>query len=447
MEWATLAPLGSAADDEHMQEASLIQRGISKVSSAKPDEARALLWGFAWFFCLLLAYFILRPVRETLGVEQGIGGLKWLFTATFVGMLLAVPLYSALVTRLGRRRLVPVAYRFFALNLLLFWAALSAGDGLRALAANSFFVWLSIFNLFAVSIFWSFQADLFSSEQGKRLFGFLAAGGTLGAICGSIVAAELVVVVGTANLLLIPALLLELSLLCVRRLDAHASALNAESGPSPLEGTGGGLLDGFSATFRSPYLLSIAAYILLNALLGTTVYFQQAEIVKEVIQKEAERTAFFARVNLWVQCATVVLQVLITARLLKVAGVALALCVLPCIYALGVGALGLVPTITALAIVDVARRSATYAISGPSREVLFTSVSRGEKYKAKSFIDTAVFRGGDALAGHAFNALRSAGVVGVGLAAVMIPVAGLWAWIGYRAGRMHQAFGKSGLEA
>ena len=419
-----------------MQEASLIQRGISKVSGAEPREARALLWGFAWFFFLLLSYFILRPVRETLGVEQGISGLKWLFTATFLGMLLAVPLYSALVGRLGRRRLVPFAYRFFIINLLLFWGALSAGGSIRAFAANSFFVWLSVFNLFAVSIFWSFQADLFSSEQGKRLFGFLAAGGTLGAIFGSIIAAELAPVVGTTDLLLIPAVLLELSLLCVRRLDSHGQALRGEAEASPSEGTGGGLLDGFFATFRSPYLLAIAAYILCNALLGTTVYFQQMEIVGESIQDEAERTAFFARVNLWVQCATVVIQVLVTARLLRAVGVAAALCILPCLYAIGVGALGMVPTLTVLAIVDVVRRSATYAISGPSREVLFTSVTRSEKYKAKSFIDTAVFRGGDALAGHAFNALRGAGV---GLVTVMVPVAALWVWIGYKAGRMHQA--------
>ena len=421
-----------------MQETALMQRTICKVSGAEPREAWALVWGFAWFFCLLLAYYILRPVRETLGVEQGISGLKWLFTATFLGMLVAVPLYSALVGKMGRRRFVPAAYRFFGLNLLLFWAALSAGGPWREVAANSFFVWVSIFNLFAVSIFWSFQADLFSSAQGKRLFGFLAAGGTFGAICGSLIAAELAVVVGTTNLLLIPVVLLEVALLCVRRLDAHGSALNADANQPSSEGMGGGLLDGFIATFRSPYLLAIAAYILCNALLGTTVYFQQAEIVQESILGEAERTAFFARVNLWVQLATIVIQVLITARLLKAFGVAAVLCILPCVYAFGVGALGFVPTLTVLAAVDVIRRACTYAISGPSREVLFTSVSRSEKYKAKSFIDTAVFRGGDALAGHAFNALRGAGIVGVSLAAVMIPIAGVWAWIGHKAGRMHQ---------
>lgn len=430
-----------------MQEATLIQRTISEVSGAEPKEARALVWGFGWFFCLLLGYFILRPIREALGVEQGVDGLKWLFTATFLGMLVAVPLYSALVGRMGRRRLVPFAYRFFGLNLLLFWVALSAGGASRELAANSFFVWVSIFNLFAVSIFWSFQADLFSSAQGKRLFGFLAAGGTLGAICGSLIAAELGGVIGTTNLLLIPAALLEVALFCVRRLDTLGAALNADANQPSTEGTGGGLLDGFFATFRSPYLLAIAAYMFCNALLGTTVYFQQAEIVKESILDEAERLAFFARVNLWVQLATVVIQVFITARLLKVFGVAAVLCVLPCVYALGVGALGFVPTLAVLAIVDVIRRACTYAISGPSREVLFTSVSRSEKYKAKSFIDTAVFRGGDALAGHAFNALRGAGVVGVWLAAVMIPIAGVWAWIGHKAGRMHQAEAGDRVEA
>jgi len=428
-----------------MQEQNSLQRAIARASGAEPEESAALAWGFGWFFCLLLAYYVLRPVRDTLGVEQGIDGLPWLFTATFVVMLLAVPLYSALVARMGRRRLVPIAYRFFALNLLIFWLALNAGETTREYAANSFFVWVSVFNLFAVSIFWSFQADIFSSLQGKRLFGFLAAGGTLGAVCGSLIAAELAGLVGTANLLLIPVVLLEVALQCVRRLDVHAVELNADANlpaSAASEGTGGGLFEGFSATFRSPYLLAIAAYILCNALLGTTVYFQQAEIVEVAITDEAERTAFFARVNLWVQCATVAIQVLITARLLKAIGVAAALCILPAVYVFGMGALGLAPTLAVLAIVDVVRRACTYAISSPSREVLFTSVSRSEKYKAKSFIDTAVFRGGDALASHAFNALRGLGASGVWMTAVMVPIAGIWAWIGHRAGRMHKAESK-----
>jgi AAA family ATP:ADP antiporter len=236
--------------------------------------------------------------------------------------------------------------------------------------------------------------------------------------------------------------LLEVALHCVRRLDVHAVKLNADANlpaSAATEGTGGGLFEGFSATFRSPYLLAIAAYIFCNALLGTTVYFQQAEIVKVAIEDEAQRTVFFARVNLWVQCAAIVIQVLITARLLKAIGIAAALCILPVIYALGMGALGLVPTLAVLVIVDVVRRAGAYAITSPSREILFTSVSRSEKYKAKSFIDTVVFRGGDALAGHAFNALRVLGVSGVWMTAVMVPIAGVWAWIGHRAGRMHQA--------
>ena len=414
---------------------------VARATGAQDEEVGALIWGFAWFFTLLLAYYVLRPVRETLGVERGPEGLKWLFTATFIGMLFAVPLYSALVARVGRRRLVPIAYRFFASNLFLFWIALRTEGATRDFAASAFFVWVSIFNLFAVSIFWSFQADIFSSAQGKRLFGFIAAGGTSGAVLGSLITAELSSLIGTANLLLIPLVLLEAALFCARRLDLQASSLSSEKGDKREDksGTGGGLFEGFIATFRSPYLLAIAAYTLCNALLGTTVYFQQAEVVKMAIEEEAARTAFFARLNLWVQFATVGIQVLITARLLKAVGVAAALCILPLIYAIGVGALGFAPTIGVLAVIDVLRRAGTYAITGPSREVLFTSVPRTEKYKAKSFLDTVVFRGGDALAGHAFNALRALGAGGLWMAAIMIPVAGAWAWIGHKAGRMHQA--------
>jgi AAA family ATP:ADP antiporter len=420
---------------------SRTQRLVARVTGAEPDEAVTLAWGFAWFFCLLLAYYVLRPVRETLGVERGVEGLKWLFTATFIGMLLAVPLYSALVARVGRKRLVPIAYRFFAMNLLLFWFALRTDGATRDFASSAFFVWVSIFNLFAVSIFWSFQADIFSSAQGKRLFGFIAAGGTLGAVLGSLITAELSSFIGTANLLLLPLVLLEVALFCARRLDLHASSLSTAGEPSGEDrgGTGGGLFEGFSATFRSPYLLAIAAYTLCNALLGTTIYFQQAEVVKAAIEDEAARTAFFARLNLWVQFATVGVQVLITARLLKAVGVAVALCILPLIYAVGVGVLGFAPTLAVLAVIDVLRRAGSYAITTPSREVLFTSVARTEKYKAKSFLDTVVFRGGDALAGHAFNALRALGAGGLWMAAIMIPIAGAWAWIGHKAGRMHQA--------
>ncbi len=408
---------------------------VARVTGAQDDEVGALTWGFAWFFFLLLAYYVLRPVRETLGVERGAEGLKWLFTATFIGMLVAVPFYSALVARVARERLVPIAYRFFAMNLLLFWFALRTDGATRGYAANAFFVWVSIFNLFAVSIFWSFQADVFSSAQGKRLFGFIAAGGTLGAVLGSLITAELSSLIGTANLLLIPLVLLEAALFCARRLELHAASKRPDSDRS---GTGGSLFEGFSATFRSPLLRAIAAYTLCNALLGTTVYFQQAEVVKVAIEEEAARTAFFARLNLWVQLATVLIQVLITARLLKAIGVAAALCILPLIYAIGVGVLGFVPTLAVLAVVDVVRRAGSYAIASPSREVLFTSVARTEKYKAKSFLDTVVFRGGDALAGHAFNALRALGAGGLWMAAIMIPIAGAWAWIGHKAGRMHQ---------
>lgn len=414
---------------------------VARVTGAQDEEVGALTWGFAWFFFLLLAYYVLRPVRETLGVERGREGLKWLFTATFIGMLVAVPLYSALVSRVGRERLVPIAYRFFALNLLLFWFALRADGVTRGYAASAFFVWVSIFNLFAVSIFWSFQADVFSSAQGKRLFGFIAAGGTLGAVFGSLITAELSSLIGTANLLLIPLVLLEVALFCARRLELHAASLGADSKrpESDRSGTGGSLFEGFSATFRSPVLRAIAAYTLCNALLGTTVYFQQAEVVKVAIEEEAARTAFFARLNLWVQFATVLIQVLITARLLKAIGVAAALCILPLVYAIGVGVLGFAPTLAVLAVVDVVRRAGSYAIASPSREVLFTSVARTEKYKAKSFLDTVVFRGGDALAGHAYSALRALGAGGLWMAAIMIPIAGAWAWIGHKAGRMHQA--------
>jgi len=164
-----------------------------------------MLWSFAYFFCLLAAYYLLRPLRDEMGIAGGVKNLQWLFTATFLVMLAAVPLYGLLVARLPRRRFIPVVYRFFALNIAAFWLLLLLGIGTQTVA-RVFFVWISVFNLFAVSVFWSFMADLFSSEQGKRLFGFIAAGGSAGALLGPAMTVGLAVALGAVNLLIVAAL-------------------------------------------------------------------------------------------------------------------------------------------------------------------------------------------------------------------------------------------------
>src|SRR5262245_12161919 len=247
-------------------------------------ELRAVAWSFAYFFCLLAAYYVLRPVRDEMGLAGGIKNLPWLFTATFVVMLAVLPLFGALVARLPRRRFIPLVYRFFGANIVLFWLFLTLGIAMTE-TAKVFFVWISVFNLFAVSVFWSFMADLYGSEQGKRLFGFIAAGGSLGALLGPLLAVALAEPIGRANLLLIGAVLLEAATWCAMRLEAAAMELKAGSEPSaapvkpPDAALGGGWIAGIAMVLRSPYLAGIALWVAALSLAGTFLYFQQAGIV------------------------------------------------------------------------------------------------------------------------------------------------------------------------
>src|SRR5689334_5111800 len=209
------------------------------IPALRPGEGQALVWSFAYFFCLLAGYYVLRPLRDEMGVAGGVRNLQWLFTATFVTMLAAVPVYGALVARLPRRRFIPLVYHFFVFNLAVFWFFLFFGLE-KVVVARVFFIWVSVFNLFAVSVFWSFMADLFSSEQGKRLFAYIAAGGSAGALAGPAVTVLLVERLGTANLLLIAAGFLEIAVLCVRKLEPKEPSVDKREAKA----IGGGVLDG-----------------------------------------------------------------------------------------------------------------------------------------------------------------------------------------------------------
>jgi AAA family ATP:ADP antiporter len=352
-----------------------------------------------------------------------VGKLHWVFTATFVAMLVAVPFYSALVSRVPRARAIPLVYRFFLSNLVLFWALLHFGVA-PEWTARVFFVWVSVYNLFVVSVFWSFMADLFTSEQGKRLFGFVAAGGSAGALAGPALAAVLVRPIGVSNLVLLSALLLEAS--------AQLAALlarGARRGGAPASGRldralGGSPFAGFALTFRSPYLFALALQTLFVTVTSTFLYFQQAHIVAGALADSSRRTQLFAVVDLTVNLLALTLQALVTGRLLAAAGVGLALVLHPAITAVGLVAVAAAPTLLVITGVQAIRRAVHYAIERPAREVLFTVVGGEQKYKAKSFIDTVVYRGGDAL-----SAWTQAAMMGAGLAAsalVGLPVTAAW---------------------
>ena len=392
-----------------------------------------MLWSFAYFFCLLAAYYLLRPLRDEMGIAGGVRNLQWLFTATFLVMLGAVPLYGALVARLPRRRFIPVVYRFFALNLLAFWVALWLGHGTQNVA-RVFFVWISVFNLFAVSVFWSFMADLFSAEQGKRLFGFIAAGGTLGALVGPALALVLAVPLGPHNLLIVAAVLLEAAVFCMVRLEPAA----AVSTPAASAELGGSVFAGIPMVLRSPYLAGIALWVALLSIAGTFVYFQQASIVAAASDDPAVRTRIFATIDLAVGILTVMVQFLATGRLIARFGVGPAAALLPLVFAAGFAALAVSPMLAVVIAFQAIQRTANFALSNPAREVLFTVLAREEKYKAKNVIDIVVFRGSDAVGGWLFTALRSLGMELQAIAAAAIPAMLAWLALALALGRAQE---------
>jgi AAA family ATP:ADP antiporter len=391
----------------------------------KPHEAAALGWSFAYFFCLLAGYYVLRPLRDEMGIAGGVRNLQWLFTATFVVMLAAVPVFGAVVAKLPRKRFVPLVYHFFVINIALFWILLTLGYE-KVNVARVFFVWISVFNLFAVSVFWSFMADLWGSDAGKRLFGFIAAGGSAGALLGPGLAVLLAVPIGPVNLLILAAVLLELAVLCARRLEAVAPQGEKASKSPDAGALGGGWLAGIGMVLRSPYLAGIALWVTLLSLAGTFLYFQQANIVAAASDDPAVRTRIFATIDLAIGVLTIVVQFFATGRLIKYLGVGGAAAALPLVFALGFAVLAFTPMLAAVIAFQAIQRATNFALSNPAREILFTVVERGEKYKAKNVIDIVVFRGADAASGWLFSALRAVNLELSTISLATVPVAGLW---------------------
>jgi len=418
-----------------------LQRALARVVAVRDGEIPALLWSFAYFFCLLAGYYVLRPLRDEMGIAGGVRNLQWLFTATFVVMLAAVPLFGAVVARLPRQRFIPLVYHFFVINIALFWLLLTF-DVSKVYVARVFFVWISVFNLFTVSVFWSFMADLYASEQGKRLFGFIAAGGSAGALLGPLLTVGLAAPLGPVNLLIIAALFLELAVYCARRLERVAArtqtGTSAAAPGAPAGSLGGSWLDGIVLLLRSPYLGGIALWVALLSLAGTFLYFQQASIVAAASDDPAVRVRIFASIDLAIGILTIVVQCFATGRLITRFGVGAAAAFLPCVFALGFLALWVSPTLAVVIAFQAVQRTANFAVSNPAREVLFTVVERAEKYKAKNVIDIVVFRGADAFNGWLFTTLRGAGLDLAAISASSLPLMLAWAALAIALGRAQE---------
>lgn len=427
------------------EEHSTVTTGLlARLANIRREEALPTVVAGLFFFCVLTALMVLRPARDALGMQRGIEAIRWLFIGTVVVTLLVNPLLGLLVSRFRRLVFLGATYLFFVFGLLAFYALLAlAPTSIGERTGQVFYVWFSVFNLFATMLFWALMADRFSLEQSKRLFGTIAMGGTLGAIFGPWLASLLAKPLGTPTLLLVSAGFLVLAIGAawwlthlrrdrfqpIRRGWDDSSAL-AEDGV-----IGGSAWGGLQAVFRSPYLLAICAYVLILAVMVTLIYFTRLQMVAALGNNLDLRTATFAKIDMITQAATLVLQALVTGHLMKRLGVSVTLALLPITVALGFIGLAIIGSLAALIAFEATFRAVQRGIMRPARETLFTTVSRADRYKSKAFIDTFVYRTGDVVGAQTEGLLGRLGMGLAALASFAVPLAIVWMalglWLGY----------------
>nr|WP_298166216.1 MFS transporter [uncultured Pseudomonas sp.] len=374
---------------------------LAQAINAKPAELLAALCGFGLFFCLFSGYFMLRPVREAMGIRGGVENLQWLFSATFVAMLCAVPLFAWLNSRVPRARYIDWVYGFFILNLLTFAALFQRNDDAVWLA-RIFYVWISVYNLFVVSVAWSLMADVFDDAQARRLFAFIAAGASSGGLLGPALGALFVDVVDQSGLIFAAALLLGVAVLAKHylmawRAQGGAGRPGATPSENPRRPVIGNPFSGVSAVLASPYLLAISAFVVLLATVSTFLYFEQARLVAQLFPERNQQIRVFGLLDFAVQALSLLAQLFITGRIAERLGIRVLLSGVPLLVCLGFIGLALAPTFAMLAGLMIVRRVGEYAFVRPGREMLFAPLDAHSKYKAKNVIDTLVYRGGDAV--------------------------------------------------
>jgi ATP:ADP antiporter, AAA family len=415
---------------------------FAKIVDVKPDELHALWLAFVFNFVVLAGYYILRPIREEIGATSGVENLPWMYTATLIGMLIANALFAAIVSRMSRRRFLPIAYRFAIANLFIFFILMRfVPSNWQWLLGRSFFVWVSVFNLFATTLFWAFMTDLFTAEQGKRLFGFIAVGGSVGAILGPLVPTFLVGRFSTGAFCLMSAAMFEIAAQCVRFFPAefreHSQTQTAEK---PI---GGNIWSSVTHICRSPYLFALALFLFIYTLTNTWAYFQQADLTQHQITDKTARTVFFGKLDFSVNTLTVVLQLCLTSRLLKWFGVGFTLVLMPALSGLGFLAIGYAPILIVLAVFQVVRRATGFALLRPAREILFTVLRREDKYKAKSFIDTFGYRAGDQIGAWSYKGLHDLGLDVRVTSYLAVPVVAAWCALGLWLGRKQRVLAEA----
>ena len=411
---------------------------ISRLIVVEPEELPAVGLAFALFFCVMGGYFAVRPVRETVGTILGRERVADLFVVTWAASLIIVPVYGAIVAHLRRRVFLPLVYLGIAVALALVGSRLEGTTGAEQIRVGQFFyVFISVLNLFVVSVFWSFLLELFTSHQSQRLFGFIAAGGTAGALCGPLITDLAVGRIGNSGVLYLGAALFVCAIgfqwLLLRLWSARASEPHALDRP-----IGGNPFAGLTLVLRSPYLLGISLFVVLLATVSTFLYFEQLRLVEQEFPNVADRTRIFARLDWIVQSLTIVAQIFWTGRIASRLGVVVLLTLVPVAMVLGFGALALSGTFMTLAIVFVLRRAGEYAFVRPGREILFSPLGVETKYKAKNLIDVPVYRGADALAAQVSRLLSSGGYAAWVVALIGALVSAAWAANGWLLGRRYR---------
>jgi AAA family ATP:ADP antiporter len=418
-----------------------MQALLMRLSRAEPHEAKAALWSFVYFFALLASYYVLRPLRDEMAIQLGSGAINELFSAVFLSMLALVPLFGWLTKRFERQQLLPWLYAFFITNLIVFNGLLSHSGMQTPWIARSFFVWVSVFNLFAISVFWSFMADLFRTEQAKRLVGFISAGGTAGALCGPLLAWVLVKPIGANGLTLVSAALLLVCIGAIFKLKGwyQTQPRHAAAQANDQEATfKGSLWSGITDVVKSPYLLGICGFLFFYSLLSTLLYFQQAELVPKAVKGSANRTELLAQVDLLVNVVTLLIQVLAFNKLISKLGTRALLIAMPIASFVGYTALAISPVIQVLVALGVLRRAGEYAISKPARETLFNVLPPEQKYRAKNVIDTLVHRTGNTSSAWLLNGLKAIGMTSGQILWLSVPVSALWLLIAWLLGGQAQ---------
>ena len=413
-----------------------MQRTLARACEIHPEEVRATLASFSLVLVLMGSYYLLRPLRDAMASDWTDAEVSWLWTFNFFFSAIAVSLYGTAISKVRIERLVPTVYGFFAASFVAFYVATQIVAD-RTLIDKSFYVWISVFSLFHISVFWSFMSDTFSKPQAKRLFGFIGAGASIGAIGGPAIAAAVAGFAGTDPLLLIASALIVLTLpivLWIQRLkEAEMHNRDVSAKPGDLQYIGGNPLSGFIDFLKSPYLLGIALFIFLYTVISSFVYFELKNLLADY--SRAERSQIWAMMDLVVNILTLVIAAFATGRMAKYMGLPFTLASVPVAIGLGMLILAAAPMVAVVVAIQIARRAGNYAISRPAREMLFTAVDRDLRFKAKPVIDIVVYRGGDMLSGWAFTGLTTLGLGMGAMAAVGAGIAALWAGVGIYLGR------------